>query len=294
MKKLLLVLAFLALTKVHGQETNYYNFTTVDQTKEFFDISLKNRTPIISGHRGGIFLNLPENSTVTFDYVLANTPSIFEVDVRLTKDNKVTLLHDETLDRTTTGSGDIKAVTLEEIEAFKLKDPRGHITPFSVPTLEETIIWSKGKTLINLDVKDVPIEMKASLVKKHDAFAHVIFTVHSPQEAQTFYEFDTRSMFSAFIKTIEDFKAYDSSDVPWENILIAYVGPHSKKENKELYNLLHDKGVSVMVSAASSYDKLEDPKERAKAYRKIITDGADVLESDRPLEVAKALESLKN
>lgn len=292
MRILFFLTSFLSLTVLKAQENNYQAFSTVEQTQEFFTSALKNKQPIISGHRGGIFANLPENSLVTFDYILANTPAIFEVDVRLTKDDQVTLLHDVTLDRTTTGSGDIRNYTLEELEAFRLKDPDGFVTPFPIPTLEETIKWSKGKTIINLDVKDVPIQKKVDLVRKHDAFSHVIFTVHSPQDAQTFYELDNRSMFSAFVKTTEDFRAYDNSIVPWDNILIAYVGPHTKEENKELYQLLHSEGVSVMVSAASSYDKLEDPQERAKAYKKIIQDGANVLESDRPMEAAKALEDL--
>lgn len=197
-----------------------------------------------------------------------------------------------TLDRTTTGSGKIIDYSMEELESFKLKNPDGYTTPFQIPTLEETIKWSRGKTIINLDVKDVPIDKKAGLVKKHDAFAHVIFTVHSPEQAEALYQYDNCSMFSAFIETEEDFAAFEASEVPWDNILIAYVGPNTKEENKKLYRLLNEKAVSVMVSAASSCDKLEDPVARAEAYRKIIRDGANVLETDRPLEAYEALESL--
>lgn len=69
----------------------------------------------------------------------------------------------------------------------------------------------------------------------------------------------------------------------------AYVGSLSKPENKNLYDLLHDRGVKVMVSAAPSYDKLEDAEERRSAYLKTIEEGADVIESDLPIEVGAAL-----
>jgi glycerophosphoryl diester phosphodiesterase len=56
-----------------------------------------------------------------------------------------------------------------------------------------------------------------------------------------------------------------------------------------MYELLHARGVRCMISAAPVYDKLPTVQERASAYRKIIAGGADVLESDYPVEVGEAL-----
>jgi glycerophosphoryl diester phosphodiesterase len=44
-----------------------------------------------------------------------------------------------------------------------------------------------------------------------------------------------------------------------------------------------------MVSAAPTYDKEGDMEQRAADYRKIIADGADIIESDRPIEAGKAI-----
>ena len=279
-----------SLLPLRDQDLHKLNFRSVEQTKDFFSYENRDaRGVIISGHRGGAAQRQPENSFEAMEETLRVTPAVFEIDVRITADGEAVLLHDTTLDRTTTGKGKIKDHNLDELRSFKRVNPEGQATEIAITTLEQAIAWSRGKTLMNLDVKDVPMEKKASLVKKHNAFPYVIFTVHSPEEAEFFYNYDPRSMFSAFIKTKEAFHAYDKAEIPWENILMAYVGPWSKPENKELYDLLHDKGVRVMVSASSSYDKLEDPTERARAYRKIIADGADILESDRPIEVAVAL-----
>ncbi len=249
-----------------------------------------NNVPIITGHRGGTYPGFPENSIESFEHVLRHTPAFFEIDPRITKDSVIVIIHDATLDRTTTGKGKVADYTWEELQELNLVDHLGQVTPFKIPSLEEVITWSRGKTVINLDRKDVPFELTAALIKKHQAEAHVMLTVHAPEQAQFYLEKNKHSMFSAHIKSLEELHAYEESGIPWDQVM-AYVGPWSKVENQELYEQLHQRGVMVMVSAASSYDKLEDPNERQEAYRKIIDDGADVLESDFPIEAAAAISS---
>ena len=54
----------------------------------------------------------------------------------------------------------------------------GKVTDCRIPTLEEVIVWSKGKTIINLDKKDVSDVYDRGLIKKHRAEKHVMLTVH--------------------------------------------------------------------------------------------------------------------
>lgn len=288
---ILTVLLVFSYSRAQIAEIYTLSFEKVSDTKAYFQYT-ENVLPIISAHRGGAGINYPENCIATLEYTLSQTPAIFEIDARMTKDDKAVLLHDKTLERTTTGKGKLRDHTLNEIEKFRLTDVEGNITPYAIPTLEDAIIWSKKRTLINLDVKDVPLKTKAELVKKHDAFPHVIFTVHNADEARFFYDFDNRSMFSAFVKTKEALTSYEEAGIPWENVLIAYVGAKNTKENKELYDLLHRRGVMVMVSAAPVYDKMETREKRADVYRQILEDGADIIETDRPAEVAEAISTL--
>ena len=60
-------------------------------------------------------------------------------------------MHDNTLDRTTTGKGEIKNWTLADIKKLKLKDKDGKVTNYVVPTLEEALLTAKGKIMVNLD-----------------------------------------------------------------------------------------------------------------------------------------------
>lgn len=243
---------------------------------------------LIAGHRGGMVKGFPENSIATFENTLKHTPAFFEIDPRLTKDSVMVLMHDATLDRTTTGTGKLSDYTYEELKKFRLKDAEGNITNFPIPTLSEVIEWARGKTVLNLDHKDVPLAMTAALIKKHKADAFVMLTVHSAAEMQYYLSQNKNHTFSAFIRNMKEYEDYEKAGVPFTQ-MIAYIGPHVKPENKELYALLNKKGTMCMISAASSYDKLKTAEERKAAYLAIAKDGASILESDLPIEAAEAV-----
>ncbi|PZR28331.1 MAG: glycerophosphodiester phosphodiesterase [Citrobacter freundii] len=253
----------------------------------FFHYTGKNQN-IISGHRGSHIPGYPENAIETFEYVLKNTPAFFEIDPRLTKDSVIVLLHDATLDRTTTGKGKLSDYTWEQVKQFRLKDKDGNVTPYRIPTLEEAIKWARGKTILNLDKKDVPLRMIADLIRKNQAAGFVMLTVHDAQQAKFYFNDDPMLMMSAFVKTEAAMKEYEAAGIPWSN-MIAYIGSENKPENNKMFELLHAKAVMCMISAAPVYDKLPTKQERAAAYRDIFKHGADILESDLPVEVAEAM-----
>lgn len=246
---------------------------------------------LIAGHRGGMVKGFPENSVATFENTLRHTPAFFEIDPRLTKDSVIVLMHDATLDRTTTGKGKLSDYTFAELKQFRLKDAEGNVTNYGIPTLSEVIEWARGKTIINLDHKDVPLAMTAALIRQHMADAFVMLTVHSPSEARFYLDDNKDRTFSAFIKTKKEFDDYEQAGIPFSQ-MIAYIGPLVKPDNKELYDLLNKKGTMCMISAASSYDKLKTAEERKAAYISIVKDGASILESDYPIEAAAAIKEL--
>ncbi|MCD8538347.1 MAG: glycerophosphodiester phosphodiesterase family protein [Leadbetterella sp.] len=230
----------------------------------------------------------PENSIEGFEYVLNHTPAFFEIDPRLTKDSVIVLLHDATLDRTTNGTGKLADYTWEEVKKLRLKDADGNLTPHRIPTLQEAMDWAKGRTVLNLDKKDVPMQMITEIIRKNKADTYMMVTVHTAEQALFYYRDNPKRMMSAFVKTEEAMKEYEAAGVPWKN-MIAYIGSENKPENKKMYDLLHARGVRCMISAAPVYDKLKNPKARAEAYRNIFSAGADILESDLPVEVAEAM-----
>ena len=288
---ILMCILFFGLPVNAQEKLNIIKLKTARDLHAFFKFT-GNDEIIIAGHRGGIVKGYPENSIATFENTLKHTPAFFEIDPRLTKDSVMVLMHDATLDRTTTGKGKLSDYTFAELKQFRLKDADGNVTKFEIPTLQEVIEWARGKTILNLDHKDVPLAMTAALLKKHKADSFVMLTVHSPSEAEFYLRENPNSTFSSFIKNKKDFEAYEKAGIPFAQ-MIAYIGPTVKPENQELYDLLNKRGTMCMISAASSYDKFTSPDERKAAYISILKDGASVLESDYPIEAADAIRALQ-
>jgi len=71
-------------------------------------------------HRGGIVPGYPENTLAAFRQAVKHGAEVFEVDLRGTKDGEVVIMHDETLDRTTNGTGNVTDYTLAELKNWML------------------------------------------------------------------------------------------------------------------------------------------------------------------------------
>jgi len=95
------------------------------------------RAPLLAAHRGGALLWL-ENSLLAFRNAVA-LADYLEFDVHLSRDGEVIVIHDPTLDRTTTGSGAVKDRTREELRPLRLRDRSGAVTDEPIPTLDDVV-----------------------------------------------------------------------------------------------------------------------------------------------------------
>ncbi|HET7341905.1 MAG TPA: glycerophosphodiester phosphodiesterase family protein [Methylomirabilota bacterium] len=92
----------------------------------------------VAAHRGGAAL-APENSLAAFRNAVALGADALEFDVHLTSDGEPVVIHDATLDRTTTGHGAVGDTTLAKVRALHLRDRAGAVTAERVPTLGEVL-----------------------------------------------------------------------------------------------------------------------------------------------------------
>jgi len=109
--------------------------------------------PVIIGHRG-YRARYPENTMASFSAAMAAGADMIELDVTLSRDRQVVVIHDDTLNRTTSGSGPANLATLQELkqlDAGAWFDPR--FAGESMPTLEDVLILAGGKILINVEIK---------------------------------------------------------------------------------------------------------------------------------------------
>lgn len=105
---------------------------------------------LVVSHRGD-WRNAPENSLQAIRNCIDMGIDMVEIDLKKTKDGHLILMHDKTIDRTTTGKGRPEDYTLEELKAFRLRGGAGHKTRHRIPTFEEVMELCKGKIMVNVD-----------------------------------------------------------------------------------------------------------------------------------------------
>ena len=285
-KQLLSLLGAIALLGVSCSETpvsadapHYISIEKRADLHAWFRYS-PTRPIVISGHRGGMISGYPENCIESFEKTLTMMPSFFEIDPRLTRDSVIVLMHDATIDRTTSGSGRVADYTLAELQQFRLKDRDGNLTEFRIPTLEEAIRWSQGKTILNLDIKDVPLEFMSEFINRL-APANVMYTVRNARQARLLLDRDPDAMFSAWCKNLSEYRAYQEAEIPASQMM-AYVGTMMLADQQPLYDSLHRQGVMCMISVAPTHDRRAAEAQKRGGYELELGSGCDVIETDYP------------
>lgn len=105
----------------------------------------------LSAHRGAQ-VAAPENTLESITQAGLLGYGFVEIDVQKTKDGHYVLMHDQTVERTTTGSGKVGDLTLQEIQSFLIQDKEGKVTNYKVPTLHEVLKEAHTYSLgINFD-----------------------------------------------------------------------------------------------------------------------------------------------
>ena len=123
--------------------------------------------PRIAAHRGGARL-WPENSLLAFRNALALGVDFVETDVHLTADGEPVVIHDPTLERTTTGTGTVRAARLADLAPVRLKGADGAPTAEPVPTLAQLLdLLAPARVELLLEIKvDAARERYAGIEEK--------------------------------------------------------------------------------------------------------------------------------
>jgi glycerophosphoryl diester phosphodiesterase len=115
--------------------------------------------PLVIAHRGDS-AHRPENTLASFAAALELGVSAVELDVQLTRDGQVVVIHDAALERTTTGRGDVRQLTLAEVRAVSAGYPERFGSEWAgerVPTLAEALalLRERARVLIEIKVESV-------------------------------------------------------------------------------------------------------------------------------------------
>ncbi len=149
--------------------------------------------PAIFAHRGASAY-APENTLASFELAVSQKSDAIELDVKLTADGHVVVIHDSTVDRTTDGQGRVSQMTLEQLKALdagqKFDDVfRGE----RIPTLGEVFQAVQHRVLINIELtnyespRDTLPEKVADILLAHHQETNVLISSFNPIALRRFH-----------------------------------------------------------------------------------------------------------
>ncbi|MDR1767138.1 MAG: glycerophosphodiester phosphodiesterase [Propionibacteriaceae bacterium] len=136
----------------------------------------------IYGHRGAAAY-APENTIPSFKLAIGLHADAVEFDVQMTSDHQLVVIHDETLDRTTDGSGPVKSHTLAQLKALDACAGKTDFRQARIPTLDEVLeLLVPTKLRLNVELKNSEVEYPGleekavEAVRRHGLERRVVFS----------------------------------------------------------------------------------------------------------------------
>ena len=208
----------------------------------------------------------PENTMAAFDKALEMKADYIEIDVQLSKDGEVVLMHDGMIDRTTDGSGSVDDYTLEELKQLDAGSWFGpQFAGEQIPTLEEVLDTYRGKIGILIEIKNAAqhpgIEEKvaAALEKRN---------MDKPNNGKIIVQsFDHGSIahFNALLPNVDTgvlvgYNAEGISDAQLAQFATYadYVNPNHQMADTDLVSRIHDYGMQIAPYTINDQSRINE------------------------------------
>jgi glycerophosphoryl diester phosphodiesterase len=239
--------------------------------------SAQPRQVVVISHRGE-HLHHPENTMPAFRAAVQAGADFFEADIRTTSDGKLVLMHDDTVDRRTNGTGAVKDMTFEQIRALDAGVKSSEeFTGTIVPTFDEALEYAHGKIGVYVDTKRASAADIVAALERHDMQDHVVIYggfgyLKEVAALRPKIKVMPESVSAAVVrKIIDELKpkviAFDARDF-----------------TDEIIGLARDAKAEIYV------DRLGDA-DRVERWQDAIDRGAAGIQTDKPAELVQYLRS---
>ena len=281
------ILSLLAISACNPKSTQSETITHSTAQNISFNYSAKNKN-YVSAHRGGSGIKgYPENSVETFEYLYQKGIQIFEIDVAETKDQQLILMHDNSLQRTSTGRQDVNQVDLKTIKEYFLVDDFGQQTSFSIPTFAEALNWGKQKPIYfmvdikkGVDYKDI-----VSTIKQANMKNQVVLVTYTVGQAKKLHQLAPEMLLSVSMRNERELNEMLNSGIPTDK-MVAFTG--TRRNDKSFLDKIHAKNIVVIFGTLGNLDKSSAAK-NGQLYRDLENDGVDIFATDRALDVHQTI-----
>ncbi len=228
-----------------------------------------NPKPLIIAHRGASG-SAPENTLSAFKKAMEIGVDYIELDIHLSKDGEVIVIHDATLDRTTTGKGPVQDKTLAELQQLDAGSWYGDAFKNEpLPTLRQVLELANGKTKVLIEIKSpteglyAGIEQKTlDLIKEYNAYSWCEMQSFHPEVVENWIAIDTQVTVYQLIAGAMFGLSYDDQ-VRWGNSIgnngrVAGINPNKKFARAKYIKKLHQAGYVCFVWTVNETADMQD------------------------------------
>lgn len=259
---------------------------------DYFDCLRERGGVAIAAHRGGPAPGYPENAIETMQYNFDRGVRIFEIDIAETRDGVLVLMHDDRLNRTTTGRGHVSDTSWADMSGLRLVDNDGRRTDYSPPKLTDALLWARNTgAILELDrKKTTSFRNIAAAVRAAGAEQNVIFISYTDEEAAQIAAIDPDYMLTASARGSRDIEALEALGID-RTRLIAWTG--TDRADAAAWGRNAREGVeSAFGTLGRAGERLDDiymADGDGSEYEDLANMGLVLLATDRPLEAAAAM-----
>lgn len=242
----------------------------------------------VSIHRGGGFeANWPENSLESFKHYHEILPkAMIECDVRMTKDSILVLMHDESLERTSNGTGLVSKKTYQELKSLCLKDKDGNLTGHKIPTFREVLQWANQTVPLTVDIKrNIPQALIIGEIERLNSFGNCLLTTYNWKEVVAIDSLSKQAMISVSIRSLDDYRKFLNTGISG-NRIAAFTG--TEKPDEKLLKFLNRRQIPTILGTLGKLDKLAASKNN-EPYIIWYKNGIQIFATDRPIEAQLTL-----
>lgn len=257
---------------------------------------------LVVAHRGD-WRNAPENSIRAFQNAVDLGVHFIEVDVQLSKDSVLFILHDNAFDRTTNKKGKPGDYDWKQIKTFKLRNGQGRVTAHTIPSLQDVFEKFKNEVFINIDkgYKHLPEVIK--IIQLHEMEDYVYISIDagvSLEDIHKKYGYLPENIRLMPIINLNDphFKKYVDSYRNRKNIIYQCVFRNEDMAAFEIIRNLKKEGYKIWYNslwaslcAGHDDDRAVEDNQKDETWGWLIEMGADIIQTDRPKELLEYLKS---
>jgi len=237
---------------------------------------------LVAAHRGAHKNNF-ENSIESTSEAIRLGVDIIEVDVRTTKDGHLVLMHDSSIDRTTTGKGKVEDMTLSEIRQFRLKAPDGRISSEVVPTFEDFLQVTKGKIMVDVDMKTDNVNGIIGAVLQADMNNEVFYFDNDYDQLDRIKELN---MSAQIMPRAYSYKMADSAITKFAPPVVHI---DSEFYTDSLTTMLKNNKSRIWINALGEIDRNINVGNGEKILEELLKYGANIVQTDEPEMILQLL-----